>query len=75
MIRLRVTPRSWLAMVIMHVDFLIVDTLNNAYNVILGKTSLNKSEAIISTLHLLMKFLMTNEINQVAPRRCYMANL
>ena len=36
LIRLRVTLGTWPAMVDMDVDFLVVDTLNTAYNVIMG---------------------------------------
>ena len=44
----------------MEVDFLMVSTHSSAYNAILGQPSLNKVGAIISTPHLLMKFL-TNQ--------------
>ena len=47
--KLRVMMETWLSVVNMDIDFLIVNTLNNAYNAILGKTSLNKARAIIST--------------------------
>ena len=62
-IRLRVTLGTWPAVVSMDVNFLIIDAPNNAYNVILGRTSLNKARAIISTPYLLMKFLTPNGIN------------
>ena len=79
-IRLRVTLGTWLTVLNMDIDYLIVYAPNNAYNAILDKTSLNKVRAIILTLHLLMKFPMPNEIgqvraNQVAARRCYMTSL
>ena len=79
-IRFRVTLGTWLAIVKMDIDFLIIDALNNAYDAILGRASLNKARAIVSTLHLLMKFLTPNKIlqvraNQVTAKRCYMASL
>ena len=42
LIRLRVTLGTWPAVVDMDVDFLVVDTPNTTYNVILGRTSLNR---------------------------------
>ena len=65
MVRLRVTLGTWPTIVNMDIDFLIVDALNNVYNAILGRTSLNKARAIVSTLHLLMKFLTLGGIGQV----------
>ena len=47
----------------MDVDFLIVEAPNNTYNAIMGKTLLNKAKAIISTPHLLIKFLMLSGIS------------
>ena len=49
----------------MDVEFLIVEAPNNTYNAIMGRTLLNKAKAIISTPHLLMKFLTPNGIGQV----------
>ena len=40
----------------MKVDFLIIATHSNTYNIILGRPSLNKVGTIISMPHLLMKF-------------------
>ena len=39
------------------VNYFIVSAHGSAYNAILGRPSLNKVGVIISTLHLLMKFL------------------
>ena len=65
-IRLRVTLRSWPVVVDMDIDFLVVEGLNNAYNAILGRMSLNKVKAITLILYLLMKFPTTNGISQVS---------
>ena len=65
MIRLRIMMGMWLVVISMDVDFLIVEALNNAYNVIMGRTSLNKAQVIVSTLHLLMKFSTPKGIEQV----------
>ena len=62
-VRLRVTLGIWLMVVNMDIDFLVVDAPNNADNAILGRMSLNKARAIVSTPHLLMKF--PSGINQV----------
>ena len=44
--------------------FLVV-WVPSAYNAILGRPSLNAFQAVISTYHLLMKFLTPNEIDEV----------
>ena len=59
-IRLKVTLGTWLVVVDMHIEFLVVKASKNAYNTILERTLLNKAKAIVSTLHLLMKFLALN---------------
>ena len=64
-LRLRVTLGTWPMVVNMDIDFLIIDAPNNGYNVILGRMSLNKARAIISTTHLLMKFPTLDRISQV----------
>ena len=79
-IKLRVTVGIWPSIVNLNVDFLFIDTQNTIYNVILGRTSLNKVKAIVSTPHLLMKFQTPYEVsqvraNQAITRRCYMTNL
>ena len=61
-VRLRVTMGTWLVVINMDVDFLVMNALNNMYNVIIGRTSLNKAQMIVSTLHLLMKFPTPKEI-------------
>ena len=80
LIRLRVTLGTWPAVVDMDIDFLVVDTPNTMYNAIMGQTSLNKAQVIMSMPHLLMKFPTLNGVghvraNQVAACRCYMASL
>ena len=63
--KLRVTLKTWPSVVGMDVEFLVVDALNIAYNVILGRTSLNKVKVIVSTLYLLMKFPTSWGVSQV----------
>ena len=43
------------------VDFLVVDN-PSPYNIILGRTALNKAKAVISTHHLKVKFPTPNGI-------------
>ena len=62
-VRLRVMLGTWHVVVNMDIDFLIINALNNTYNVILGRMSLNKAKVIVSTPHLLMKFLIVNGIS------------
>ena len=57
------------------VDFLVVD-IPSAYNIILGRTALNKAKAVISTHHLKVKFPTPNGIgemkgDQKSARECY----
>ena len=62
------------------VDFFIIDCLS-AYNVILGRPTLNKIGAIIFTACLTIKFftddgeIATMRANQVTARRCYNTSL
>ena len=77
-IKLRVTLRP--SIVSMDVHFLVVDTLNNAYNAILRRTSLNNIRVIVSTPYLLMKFPTSYrvgqvQVDQVTARKCYITNL
>ena len=65
LIRLRVTLGTCPDMVDMDVDFLMVKASNTAYNAIMGRTSLNRAQAIVSTPHLLMKFPTPKGIRQV----------
>jgi hypothetical protein len=57
------------------VDFLVVDR-PSAYNVIIGRPTLNKLRAATLTYHLMMKFLIEEGVgevkdDQVTARRCY----
>ena len=59
------------------VTFLMVDC-SSAYNVILGQPTLNSWKAVTSTYHLMIKFPMDYEVedlrgNQVAAWECYIA--
>ena len=65
--KLRVMLGMWPLDVNVADDFLIVNALNNAYNAILARTSLNKRRAIISTPCLFMKFTMASGINKYKP--------
>ena len=65
MVRLRVTMGTWPIIVDMDINCLVVNASNNVYNVILGRTSLNKERVITSTPHLLMKFSTIIRISQV----------
>ena len=58
-VKLRVTLGTWPSIVSMDVDFIVVDTLNIAYNAFLEKRYQKKEKAIVSTPHLLMKFTTT----------------
>ena len=49
----------------MDVNFFVVDTLNDAYNAIIGRISLNKASVIILMPHLLMKFLKPYKVGHV----------
>ena len=60
-IRSRVTLGTWPVVVDMNIDFLVIETLN-AYNAILGRMSLNKAKAIVSTPHMLKEFSTLNGI-------------
>ena len=61
------------------VKFLIVDA-PSAYNIILGKPSLNALRAIPSAYHMIIKFPTTNGVgmvrgNQRIARECYSASM
>ena len=63
----------------MEVDFLIVSAHNSLYDAILGRLSLNNIKAIVSTPHLLIKFLASQGIGQVQANQqmaswCYMVS-
>jgi len=62
------------------IRYLMVDA-STSYNVLLGRSSLNKLGAIVSTTHLAMKFptekgeIATIYVNQKDARECYAAGL
>ncbi|XP_058220297.1 uncharacterized protein LOC131330652 [Rhododendron vialii] len=61
------------------IDFIVVDC-PSAYNAILGRTTLNKIGAIISTYHLMIKFPTSEGVacvrgDQKAARECYVTSL
>jgi hypothetical protein len=65
--------------VTMSVEFLVVDC-PSAYNVIIGRLTLNKLRAMTSTYHLLVRFPMKHGIgelkgDQTTVRECYFASL
>ena len=64
LVEIRVTHGTWLIVIDMDVNFLVMDTLNTTYNVIMGITSLNKARAIVPIPHLLMKFPTPRGIGQ-----------
>jgi len=65
---------------IINARYLLVNA-NTSYNILLGRSSINCLKAIVSTLHLAMKFpSMTGDIAKVhveerIVRECYVANL
>ncbi|XP_059658651.1 uncharacterized protein LOC132304974 [Cornus florida] len=61
------------------VDFLVVDC-PSAYNIILGRTTLNSMRAITSTYHLLMRFPIEHSVGELrgdhtTARECYVTSL
>ena len=61
------------------VEFLVVDCLS-AYNVIIGRPTLNKLRAVTLTYHLLVRFPTKHGIgelkgDQATARECYFASL
>ena len=64
-VRLQLTVSTQSCIKMVEIDFLIISTHNSTYNTILGRPSLNKIGAIISTPHLLMKFPTNRGIGQV----------
>ena len=61
------------------VEFIVVQA-PSAYNVLLGRPSLNKMRAVISTVHLRMKFPTPHGVgqvrtNQATARQCYAVSL
>ncbi|XP_072073798.1 uncharacterized protein [Arachis hypogaea] len=59
----------------MSIDFIVVD-VGSAYNALIGRTTLNRLGAVVSTLHLCMKFptpegIVTIRGDQKLARKCY----
>jgi hypothetical protein len=78
-VSLTIEARTYLKQVRTSVEFLVVDC-PSAYNVIIGRPTLNKLRAITSTYHLLVRFPTEHGIrelkgDQVTARECYFAFL
>ena len=63
----------------MSIEFLVVDS-PSAYNIIIGRPTLNKLRALTSTYHLFVRFPTEHGIgelkgDQAAARECYFASL
>ncbi|XP_072062128.1 uncharacterized protein [Arachis hypogaea] len=61
------------------IDFIVVD-VGSAYNALIGRTTLNRLEAVVSTTHLCMKFptsegIATIKGDQKLARKCYNESL
>lgn len=62
------------------IRYLLVNA-NTSYNILLGRSSINRLKAIISTLHLAMKFplmigdIVTINVDHKVARECYIASL
>ncbi|XP_016167927.1 uncharacterized protein LOC107610382 [Arachis ipaensis] len=61
------------------IDFIVID-VGSAYNALIGRTTLNRLRAVVSTLHLCMKFLTSEGIatirrDQKLARKCYNESL
>jgi hypothetical protein len=65
---------TYLKQVTTSVEFLVVDC-PLAYNVIIGRPTLNKLRAVTSTYHLLVRFLGELKGDQAAVRECYFVSL
>ena len=79
-VKLQLTVGTQPCIKTLEINFLVIPTCNSAYNAILGRPSLNRIGAIVSTPHLLMKFPTNKGIRQVradqqVARRCYIASL
>ena len=77
-LHLTLETQSWTQIV--KVDFFVVDC-PSAYNIILGRSTLNKISAVISPTCITMKFFIDNggittvKADQAAARQCYNASL
>ena len=64
----------------LRIMYLVIDA-NTSYNILLGRSSLNKLGASISTPHLVMKFpsmsgdILTIHVDQKIARECYVESL
>ena len=64
----------------LRIRYLVID-VNTSYNILLGRSSLNKLGAIVSTPHLVMKFpslsgnILTIHVDQKIVRECYAESL
>ncbi|KAK3035677.1 hypothetical protein RJ639_032549 [Escallonia herrerae] len=77
-IALPVTVGAPLNQVKLMLDFVVL-RVPSAYNAILGRTTLNRLRAVVSTYHMKMKFPTENGVgevkgDQVVARQCYMAS-
>ena len=78
-VTLIVIASTYLAQVIKEIDFLIVD-YPSAYDIILGRPTLNRLKVATSTYYLKVKFPTAHEVgkirrDQVLARKCYQAAL
>ncbi|XP_023874707.2 uncharacterized protein LOC111987240 [Quercus suber] len=78
-ITLSVTARTYLAQVTIQANFLVINC-PSSYNVILGRPTLNRLKAVMSTYCLKVKFLTPNGVGQIRgdqllARECYQAVL
>ena len=78
-ISLQITAGTYLKQATKKVDFLVVDC-PSAYNVIIGRLTLNRLWAVTSTYHLLVRFPTKNGIgemrgDQAMARECYLTSV
>ncbi len=79
MVSLTIEAGTYLKQVTTSVEFFVVDCLS-AYNIIIGRPTLNKLSAMTSTYHLLIGFPTEHGIgelqrDQAATRECYFASI
>ena len=75
-ISLHITASTYPRQATKKVDFLVVDC-PLAYNVIIGRSTLNRLRAVTSTYHLLVRFPIENGVgemkgDQAMARKCYL---